>query len=215
MNGSAGSGSGALPAASEALTGYMEAMLHDSTSTAGPAGPSPEANTRQPPVSPPTGAVLPGGVVRTDGTIAETSGPMAVQVFSVAGLKLALPSAKIGTVVDAAVLTAPSADCMPWIIGTLGVADRIVKVVNPCGIILPPERQPVAWRPVAVIVFRNSSWGLGCDGYLAATSLEPGEVHWRTARTRRSWLAGTVSRLGYALMDVDALAALFDQETKS
>ncbi len=214
MTGSAGSGSGALPAASEALTVYIEEVLHEGTSTAGLTGSSTEAHTHQPPVSPSTGAVLPRDAVRDDGTIDDTSGQMAVQVFSLAGLKLALPMAKIGNIVDTVVLAAPAADSAPWVIGTLGVADRIVKVVNPCGIILPPERQPLAWRPVTVIVFWDSCWGLGCDGYLAAASLEPDEVRWRTARTQRSWLAGTVSTRGYALMDVDALVALFEQDTK-
>jgi len=216
MNGSAGRGSDRLPVATEALAGYLEEMLRDSAVAPDLAGSSTETDAREPSVSPPTTGPLPGDAPRTDDTAGgETVRAMAVQVFSLAGLKLALPSGKVRNIVDALNLAASAADSPPWVMGTLGVADINITVVNLCGFILPPERQPLAWQPSTIIVLQDSCWGLGCDGYLAADSLEPGHVLWRTVRTRRSWLAGTVSRFGYALIDVDALIALFDRQTKS
>ena len=216
MNGSAGSGSDRLPVATEALTGYLEEMLRDSAVAPDLAGSSTETDAHEPSASPSTTGLLPGDAPRADDTPGgETARAMAVQVFSLAGLKLVLPSGRVKNIVDALNLTASAADSLPWVMGTLGVADLNIKVVNLCGFILPPERQPLAWRPSTIIVLQGSCWGLGCDAYLAAHSLEPDEVLWRTARTRRSWLAGTVSRFGYALIDVDALIALFDRQTKS
>ena len=216
MNSSAGRGSGRLPVATEALAGYLEEMLCDRAVAPDLAGPSSETDAREPSASPPTTAPLPGDTPRVDDTPGgKTARAVAVQVFSLAGLKLALPSGKVGNIVDALNLAASDADPLSWVMGTVGVGDVNIKVVNPCGFILPPERQPPAWQPSTIIVLQDSCWGLGCDEYLAADCLEPGEVLWRTVRTRRSWLAGTVSRAGYALIDVDALIGLFDHQTQS
>ncbi len=204
-----------LPAASEALPAYFDEMLRDSTVAR-----DPTPLCAQPEIREPAAAATPSPLPQDASGAAGQSGRetvqgLVVQVFSVAGLKLALPAEKVGSIVGSPSLTASSADAAPWVMGTFSVADGIATVVNPCSFILPPERRPPVWRPGAVIMLCGTCWGLGCDEHLATVCLEPGEVRWRTSQTRRPWLTGTVSGLGYALLDGDALTALFDHEIKS
>ncbi|MDA8362301.1 MAG: chemotaxis protein CheW [Gammaproteobacteria bacterium] len=222
-------GTDRLPPASAALSAYLDDMLRDVAAAAETAAAetaaaeTAAAETAAAETAAAETAAAETAALATDaphGTAAtpagdQSVGGLQVQVFGLTGLRLALPLARIEGVVDSPNLAALSLSAVSWLIGTIEFAGRVINVVNPCGFILPPERQPLAWQPSSVVVLQDSRWGLGCDGNLAVADLEAGEVCWRTAQTRRLWLAGTVSRLGYALVDADALIALFDRESKS
>tara|TARA_Y100001960_G_scaffold27984_1_gene24523 strand:- start:3958 stop:4281 length:324 start_codon:yes stop_codon:yes gene_type:complete len=59
-----------------------------------------------------------------------------------------------------------------------------------------------------VIRLDDSEWGLACDDVAQSFTLRPDEVRWRTARSKRPWLAGTVVDHMCALIDVRTMAHL-------
>ena len=59
-----------------------------------------------------------------------------------------------------------------------------------------------------VIHLNNSDWGLACDNVAQSFTLSPEQVRWRTSRSKRPWLAGTVIEQMCALLDVQSMANL-------
>lgn len=62
-----------------------------------------------------------------------------------------------------------------------------------------------------VIRLDNSEWGLACDDVAQSFTLRPNEVRWRSARSKRPWLAGTVIDHMCALIDVRTMADLLER----
>ena len=59
-----------------------------------------------------------------------------------------------------------------------------------------------------VISVQGYEWGLAVHQVSRSIRLDPSEIKWRTQRTQRPWLAGTVIEHMCALLDVSALAEL-------
>ena len=59
-----------------------------------------------------------------------------------------------------------------------------------------------------VISIEGCEWGLAVHQVSRSIRLDPREVKWRSQRTQRPWLAGTVIEHMCALLDVSALAEL-------
>jgi purine-binding chemotaxis protein CheW len=59
-----------------------------------------------------------------------------------------------------------------------------------------------------VISVQGYEWGLAVHQVSRSIRLDPSEVKWRSQRTQRPWLAGTVIEHMCALLDVAALAEL-------
>jgi purine-binding chemotaxis protein CheW len=57
-----------------------------------------------------------------------------------------------------------------------------------------------------VVFIADGTWGLACDELAQVVTLRPDEVRWRTSRTRRRWLAGTVIEHMCALLDPPVFA---------
>lgn len=59
-----------------------------------------------------------------------------------------------------------------------------------------------------VISVQGYEWGLAVHQVSRSIRLDPDQIKWRTQRTQRPWLAGTVVEHMCALLDVEALAEL-------
>lgn len=58
--------------------------------------------------------------------------------------------------------------------------------------------------PSAVVV-GSKRYALGCDAVGEQFEVQPARVQWRTARTRRPWLAGVETTRRYPVLDIPAL----------
>ena len=63
-------------------------------------------------------------------------------------------------------------------------------------------------RITRVVMINDCQYGLACDEVNEVVTLSPEEVRWRTQRTQRRWLAGTVIEHMCALIDANAFAEL-------
>ncbi len=142
-------------------------------------------------------------------------------IFRVLGLKLAVPLARLNGILpwDEDLTRMPGH--APHFLGLMKAHGETVQVVDTARIVMPADRQPPAIgeqeRPLPshVILVGQRRWGLACDGLSDTITLEPDEVHWRSRRGKRPWLAGTVIEQMCALLDVDALVRLLEQKTPS
>lgn len=136
-------------------------------------------------------------------------------LFKVAGLTLAVPLVDLNGVVEwdeEAITTMPGhAD---FYLGLMTHLNRKIPVVDTARLVLP-ENKRVALagedprqRVTRVVLINDSQYGLACDEVNEVITLKADAVRWRSQRTQRRWLAGTVIEHMCALVDATAFADL-------
>jgi purine-binding chemotaxis protein CheW len=59
-----------------------------------------------------------------------------------------------------------------------------------------------------IVLIDDYKWGLACDEINEVITLQPEDVRWRTSKTSRDWLAGTVIEHMCALMNSQGFSAM-------
>lgn len=136
-------------------------------------------------------------------------------IFTVAGLQLAVPLILLGAIHRIEEEIRPIPGSPRWYMGIRPGQDQNLRVVDTAEWIMAgrvPEGARENYR--FVIRLDNSEWGLACDDVAQSFTLQPDEVRWRTARSKRPWLAGTVIHHMCALIDVRTMAQLLARAEK-
>jgi len=135
--------------------------------------------------------------------------PFECLIFSVAGLKLAVPLILLGAIhrIDRPVKSIPGSP--RWYMGIRPDPVQNLRVVDSAEWIMA-GRAPADARDHYKFIIRldRSEWGLACDHVAESFTLRPEAVRWRSARSKRPWLAGTVIEQMCALVDVRSMADL-------
>ena len=135
--------------------------------------------------------------------------PFECLIFTVAGLQLAVPLILLGAIhrIDEPVKPIPGSP--RWYMGMRPDRDHNLRVVDTAEWIMA-GRAPADARENYRFVIRldSTEWGLACDNVAQSFTLKPDQVRWRTARSKRPWLAGTVIDHMCALIDVKTMADL-------
>ncbi|PSF10939.1 chemotaxis protein CheW [Marinobacter shengliensis] len=136
-------------------------------------------------------------------------GPFECLIFTVAGLQLAVPLVLLGAIHRIEEEIRPIPGSPRWYMGIRPDRDHNLRVVDTAEWIMA-GRVPAGARDNYRFVIRldDSDWGLACDDVAQSFTLKPDEVRWRTARSKRPWLAGTVIDHMCALIDVRTMAHL-------
>jgi purine-binding chemotaxis protein CheW len=142
------------------------------------------------------------------------SAPFQSLLLKVQGLTLALPLVKLNRILP---WTEPThlPGYLPWLLGVVRHLDRNVRVVDTAALVMP-ERAPARDAAAAadgrhIVLIGDGRWGLVCDDVSTVLEIDPAQVRWRSSRTKRPWLAGTVVEHLCALLDAEQLAALLEQ----
>lgn len=134
-------------------------------------------------------------------------------LFVVAGLTLAVPLVSLGAIYRLDDELTPLVGRASWFMGLYRQGERSVQVVDTAQWVMPDR-----WTPEArdnyrfVIRLGDDNWGMATDAVQQSINLSPEQVKWRTERSKRSWLAGTVVDHMCALLDADKLAELLAQD---
>lgn len=132
--------------------------------------------------------------------------PFQSLLFSANGVKMVVPLIKLHSIVN---LTAPInyvPSNVAWFMGILPWRGTHIKVINICKLMAMEcaEFKELEDRvPAHIVLINDGSWGFVCDDMSKVFTLCPEQIQWRTDRTRRSWLAGTVIEHMCALLDMD------------
>ncbi|WP_313054832.1 CheW domain-containing protein [Pseudomonas lopnurensis] len=148
--------------------------------------------------------------VRAGGQPAWGEEPFECLLFDVAGLTLAVPLVCLGSIYPLAghELT-PLFGQPDWFLGILPSQAGNLKVLDTARWVMPDRyREDFRQGLQYVISVQGYEWGLAVHQVSRSIRLDPREVKWRTQRSQRPWLAGTVIEHMCALMDVTALAEL-------
>jgi purine-binding chemotaxis protein CheW len=135
-------------------------------------------------------------------------------LFSVGGLALAVPLVELGTIYPLDNELTPIFGQADWFLGLLSVKGVNIRTVNTGKVVMPERYNGTMEETFSYVITINGvDWGLAVDSVSTAITLVPEDVRWRTQRSKRPWLAGTVVEKMCALLDVSQLAAMFvDQD---
>ncbi|WP_137972866.1 CheW domain-containing protein [Pseudomonas sp. F(2018)] len=145
-----------------------------------------------------------------DGRPSWAEEPFECLLFDVAGLTLAVPLVCLGTIHPlAGTELTPLFGQPDWFLGLLPGQDCNLKVLDTARWVMP-ERYREDFRDGLqyVISVQGYEWGLAVHQVSRSIRLDPSEIKWRSQRSQRPWLAGTVIEHMCALLDVSALAEL-------
>ncbi len=136
-------------------------------------------------------------------------------LFSVAGLKLAVPLVSLGSIHKLDQDLTPLVGRASWFMGLYRSGDRNIRVVDTAKWVMPDRyHDQVKDGYKFIIRLGDSDWGMACDAVAEAIQLEPDQVKWRSERSKRPWLSGTVIDHMCALLDADMLGYLLDQDAR-
>ncbi|HJW80763.1 MAG TPA: chemotaxis protein CheW, partial [Acidiferrobacterales bacterium] len=140
------------------------------------------------------------------------SEPFPCLLLKVQGLLLALPLVKLNHILpwDEPTLIPGYA---PWMLGVLHLAGqaRNLKVVDTAALVMPERVSQVSPSGPGyqhIVMVGDGEWGLTCEDVSSVITIDPAKVRWRTNRTKRPWLAGTVIEHLCALLDAERLAEM-------
>ena len=130
-------------------------------------------------------------------------------IFTVDGLRLALPAEKLARIVDFPAEILPAGCPQPWHVGRCVIEQAVLDIIDPAEIVIPSSHRVRTSDERRhdmrhLLLIAATSWALACQEVETVT-LDTAQIHWRTAHTRRRWLAGTVMSHGCGLLDVDGL----------
>ena len=136
--------------------------------------------------------------------------PFECLLFDVAGLTLAVPLMCLGAIYPLEKEHLTSLFGQPsWFLGIVPSQAGNLKVLDTARWVMPDRyRDDLREGLQYVISVQGYEWGLAVHQVSRSIRLNPSEVKWRTQRTQRPWLAGTVIEHMCALLDVEALAQL-------
>ena len=197
-----------------ALNEYLDSLLQEIPAAPEPSIVSPERRSESPvPVRETVRETQDGVPVQSASAPEEpvrpewAKGPFQCLTFKVAGLTLAVPLVRLNGVIDVPGEITPMPGHQPWFLGLIRHLEQQVKVVDIGRIVLPQGHEYSPVEPGHVILIDDSRWGIACEGETQMITLPEQGVRWRTSRSKRPWLAGTVIEHMCAILDVDALAS--------
>ncbi len=134
-------------------------------------------------------------------------------LFNVGNLKLALPLNDLNSIVvwnEKFITQMPGS--AKWYLGLIQHQGQNVPVIDTLQQVIPPERIESFMNKRGkfknIIIINNSSWGLVCEEIIGIKTLLAEEVKWRSKRTSRCWLLGTVKEHMCALLDTYEFASM-------
>ena len=168
----------------QALNSYLDALL----------SPPEEMST--------LGQATPAAALIPDAPAAVADTRLKCFVFTVAGLKLALPLARVTESVEFS--GCDGKPVPPLLLGHLVYTEgRHVPVLDSARILLPGGNAVAAYRWLVIV--DDGSYALACDSVEPHLEVAPAAVRWRTPSTQRRWLAGTLLQHRCALLDADEI----------
>ncbi len=136
-----------------------------------------------------------------------------VLLFMVSGLKLAVPLTELNGILewgDEYITELPGHK--PWYLGIIQNQGKNVPVIDTLQQVVPRNRWPENHLKEKnfkhIIMIDNAKWGLACEKVLEVITLKTDAVKWRSSRTKRRWLLGTVIDHMCALLDSSEFAAM-------
>lgn len=142
--------------------------------------------------------------------------PFDILLFQVAGLNLAVPLIALGHIHPITDELAPIFGQLDWFMGFQPTPAGAIRTVNTALFVMPERYDPkFVGKAKYVISIDGMDWGLAVEGVHNPSTLQPEDVTWRSQRTKRPWLAGTVKSAMCALLDIPQMGHLLQSHDRN
>ncbi|MFO1388138.1 chemotaxis protein CheW [Cellvibrio sp.] len=139
-----------------------------------------------------------------------------VLLFKVSGLTLAVPLISLGQIQPITDELAPLFGQADWFMGFQPTPQGKIRTVNTAKFVMPERYDESFVKNAKYVVSINGvPWGLAVDSVNQPISLMPDEVKWRSDRSKRPWLAGTVKEHMCALLDIPMIGQMLMEADKN
>ncbi len=205
-----------------ALKVYLDSLLFEdfSVPAAEQVTASPEIKLKEPP---PQAAVA--EVVATEPEVVRpewSTGAFESLLFKVGGfLTLSVPLVRLNGIVPwPGKLTAVPGHA-DWFLGLLPSRGCQVRIIDIAKFVIPENHKARSTLESGerhfkhIIIIDDGQFGLACDDLGTVIKLTQQQVRWRSDRTTRPWLAGTVIEQMCALIDIDHFVAMLKEGVPS
>jgi purine-binding chemotaxis protein CheW len=137
-------------------------------------------------------------------------------IFSVCGLKLAVPLLFLGGVHEVTRdQVKPLVGQPEWYLGMVHTHEHNLQVIDTASFIMPERKQHLAEQGFKYLIqLEKTPWAIACQSIDDTVRLGASEIKWRGERGKRTWLAGTVIERMCALVDVNGLLHHVDMSCK-
>ena len=137
-------------------------------------------------------------------------------IFSVCGLKLAVPLLFLGSVHEVEKDDVKPLMGQPkWYLGMLHTDESNLQVIDTSNFIMPEKGQNLSELGYKYLIqLEKTPWAIACQSIDDTVRLEASEIKWRGDRGKRAWLAGTVIEKMCALVDVSGLLKRVESSCK-
>jgi purine-binding chemotaxis protein CheW len=139
-----------------------------------------------------------------------------VLLFKVSGLTLAVPLISLGQIQPLTDELTPLFGQADWFMGLQPTPAGKIRTVNTAKFVMP-ERYDEQFLQTAkyVVSINGVPWGLAVDSVNQPITLMPEDVKWRSDRSKRPWLAGTVKEHMCALLDIPRIGQMLIEADKN
>lgn len=139
-----------------------------------------------------------------------------VLLFKVSGLTLAVPLISLGQIQPLTEELTPLFGQADWFMGLQPTPQGKIRTVNTAKFVMPERYDESFVKSARYVVSINGvPWGLAVDSVNQPISLMPDDVKWRTDRSKRPWLAGTVKEHMCALLDIPMIGQMLINADKN
>lgn len=139
-----------------------------------------------------------------------------VLLFGVSGLTLAVPLVALGQIQLMTDELTPLFGQADWFMGLLPTPAGKIRTVNTAKFVMPERYDENFVKTAKYVVSINGvPWGLAVDSVNQPIRLHPDDVKWRSDRSKRPWLAGTVKEHMCALLDIPRIGQLLIEADKN
>ncbi len=137
-------------------------------------------------------------------------------IFSVCGLKLAVPLLFLGGVHEVVAEDIKPLMGQPkWYLGMVHRDEENLQVIDTANFIMPERKQNLSVQGFKYLIqLEKTPWAIACQSIDDTVRLEASEIKWRGDRGKRAWLAGTVIDKMCALIDVSGLLQRVESSCK-
>lgn len=139
-----------------------------------------------------------------------------VLLFKVSGLTLAVPLISLGQIQPITEELAPLFGQADWFMGFQPTPQGKIRTVNTAKFVMPERYDENFVKNAKYVVSINGvPWGLAVDSVNQPITLMPDDVKWRSDRSKRPWLAGTVKEHMCALLDIPMIGQMLMDADKN
>jgi purine-binding chemotaxis protein CheW len=138
-----------------------------------------------------------------------------VLLFRVSGLTLAVPLIALGHIHPLTDGLTPIFGQADWFMGLQPTPAGRIRTINTALFVMPERYDPAFLQSARYVVSIDGlDWGLAVDQVQQPTRLNPEDVTWRSERSKRPWLAGTVKAAMCALLDVPQMGRILQSHDR-